>query len=157
MKNASLLALGALSLGALAPVAHAQTAFGVGGGFDTDADAAFLTVQARTARGVTFPVRVNPQFDLYFPGDNFTQLQGNLNLLYDFGVNNVAFTPYAGAGLGVGYLRNDITDNSDISLGANFIFGAEFGNSRARPYAQLQISTTKNTGAAVAGGIMFGF
>jgi len=156
MKTASLLALGALSLGALAPAANAQTAFGVGGGFDTDADAAFLTVQARTPRGASFPVRVNPQFDLYFPGDNITQLQGNLNLLYDFSVNNTTFTPYAGAGLGVGYYKPDNAD-TDINLGANFIFGAEFGMGRARPYAQLQISTTRNTGAGVAGGIMFGF
>ncbi|HYE58399.1 MAG TPA: P44/Msp2 family outer membrane protein [Rhodothermales bacterium] len=157
MKKASFLALVALTLGTFAPAARAQTEFGIGGGFDTDADAAFLTAQARTARGVSFPVRFNPQFDFYLPGDNLTQFQGNLNVLYDFGTNNVAFIPYAGIGLGVGYWKPDNVD-ADISLGANFLFGAEFGpNSRVRPYVQLQISTTKATGAAVAGGVLFGF
>ncbi len=66
------------------------------------------------------------------------------------------FVPYAGVGLGVGYLKPD-NAKKDISLGANFLFGAEFGTSRVRPYAQLQISTTKNTGAGVAGGLIFGF
>ncbi len=76
MKKASLLALAALSLGAFAPTAQAQMAFGIGGGFDTDADAAFLTAQGRTARGVSFPVRLNPQFDFYFPGEKHHAVPG---------------------------------------------------------------------------------
>ena len=144
-----------LALGALVAVdsASAQTNFGLGAGYSFDSpEAPFISAQVRTGRGVAIPLRFNPHADFYFQ-ENLTAFQVGLNGLYDFGVANASFTPYAGIGLGIGYNKVENANEGDAELGAQFLFGAEFNAPATRPYLQLQIST--NRGAAIAGGLMF--
>ncbi len=154
-----LLTTSVLALGALVAAADtsAQTRFGLGAGFEFDDDAPFVSAQMRTSRGVSIPLRFNPHVDFLFPGDDKTKFQVGLNGLYDFGVSNVSFTPYAGVGLAIGYAKEPGRngDDPDIEPGANFLFGAEFNTATARPYLQLQVSTTRAMGASISGGILF--
>ncbi len=136
--------------------AAAQTRFGLGGGYDFDADTPFVSLQARTQPGVSIPLRFNPSLDVLLPnkGTEF-QAQLNLNALYDFGAGmTTSFTPYAGIGFAVGYKKDD-NKKGDAEPGANFLFGAEFNRPSARPYLQLQISTTNAQGVGIGAGIMF--
>ena len=151
-----LLTTSVLALGALVAVdsASAQSRFGLGAGYNFDSpDAPFVSAQVRTARGMAIPLRFNPHVDVLIPGGGDISIQGGLNGLYDFGVANASFTPYAGIGLGVGYDKRDEDDEGDADLGAQFLFGAEFHTTMTRPYLQLQIAT--NRGAGLAAGILF--
>ena len=150
-----LLTTSVLALGALVAVdsASAQTRFGLGAGYNFDGpDAPFVSAQIRTGRGVALPLRFNPHVDVLIPGNGYTAIQAGFNGIYDFGVANASFTPYAGIGLGVGYDKVKNVDG-DAELGAQFLFGAEFNAPVTRPYLQLQVAT--NRGAGIAGGIMF--
>lgn len=150
-----LLTTSVLALGALVAVdsASAQSRFGVGAGYDFDSEAPLVSAQVRTGRMATVPIRLNPNLDVYFPGNSVTALQFNVNALYDFGIANASFTPYAGIGLGVGYIKAG--GKSDTDPGANFVFGAEFNAPAMRPYLQLQVTTTNAAGAAIAAGLLF--
>ena len=147
----------ALALAALVSVntAAAQTRFGLGADYQFDDDIAFVSIQARTSPGVSIPLRFNPSVDIFLPKKNVNfQGQLNLNALYDFGAGmTTSFTPYAGVGFAIGYVKTD--DKSDAEPGANFLFGAEFNRPSARPYLQLQISTTDAGGVGIGGGILF--
>ena len=108
-----------------------------------------------------FPVTLNGALDYYF-ADNFDIWQLSFNALYEFGVDNQSFTPYAGAGIGISRVSVDLDlgafggfDGSDTDFGLNLIGGATFGQGNLTPFAQAQITFGDVELFALAGGILF--
>ena len=123
--------------------AHAQFQLGVRGGYDLETEDPLLGVEARFGlNNPSFPLIIAPAFDYYFlDSDRVNFYALDLNLLYPFGINNRSFTPYAGAGLGVGFTSVDVgrDTESDTDLGVNLVGGAVFGFSRLRPFIQARL------------------
>ncbi len=91
------------------------------------------------------PVQINPTFDFYVLSkeefDRFTLWRITTNALYEFGSQNVAFTPYVGPG--VSFTRSsfefqpglsDAEVNTDIGL--NIVGGAGFDAGPAKLFIQ---------------------
>lgn len=167
-----------------AALAKGQIQLGVRGGYNLDAfsdsgaeDGAF-TLGGEARLGLNgLPIVLNPGADYYFNGiDNTTVWQFDANVLYPISHNNMTFTPYVGAGLGVtrvsfdpdtglfGRLINDKSSESDIGL--NVLGGATFGFGAIRPFAEAQITMGDHLafmnrngdggpGYALIGGILF--
>jgi len=125
----------------LSQTASAQVDVSVGPrlGIDVgDVEEVFLGADVRI-QSPAVPVIINPTFDYYFTDDPLTFWGLSANALFPFGVNNQAFTPYAGAGLGI--FRSSLDDQqidggefgtitvegeSTTDVGINLIFGAQF-------------------------------
>lgn len=143
--------------------ARAQTKIELGPriGFDLagDVEEFFVGADSRFTFP-SFPVILNGTFDYYFV-DNFDFWQFSANALYEFGVDNQAFTPYAGAGLSVTRISVDIQgelfgfDASSTDVGFNIIGGASFGAGNLKPFAQAQITIGDVDLFALAGGLLF--
>ena len=150
-----------LGLGLQQAQAQAQIELGPRLGFDIagDVEEFFLGVDSRF-KFATFPVDLNGALDYYF-ADNFDFWQLSANALYEFGVDNEAFTPYAGAGLSITRVSVDIQgelfgfDASSTDFGVNLVGGAYFGAARLKPFAQAQITFGDVDLFTLAGGILF--
>jgi hypothetical protein len=64
----------------------------------------------------------------------------DLNALYEFGVDNEVFTPYAGGGIGI--TRVSIDENlpfreDETDVGLNVVGGARFPLESVEPFVQL--------------------
>lgn len=106
-------------------------------------------------------ISINPTFDFYFVDDPLTFWSLSTNGLYRFGINNQAFTPYSGLGLGI-YRSSVDGGGSSTDLGVNTLFGAEFLFGSVRPFLEAQYSpvfTEGNTTSlfSVKGGLLFSF
>ena len=153
MKRTTILSIFALSLIFSTRDAAAQNAIGANVGYDIDAEEWFAGAQFRLAPA-SLPVIINPSVETFFV-DGFTWLHFDLNALYPFGVDNTTFTPYAGAGLGIDYIKSENGDgNTDAGL--NLLFGANFGMGRIQPFAEARIRVDSEVGVAVRGGILLG-
>lgn len=133
--------------------ALAQNRLGINVGYNVDAEEIFAGGQFRVGLP-GFPITVNPSLETYFIED-VTRLQIDVNALYLFGVNNVAFTPYAGAGLGVNYIKPENLD-SETDAGLNLIAGANFGFGRLSPFAEARINVAGSTNVGLRGGLLIG-
>jgi opacity protein-like surface antigen len=106
----------------------------------------------------TLPVIINPAFDYYFV-DGFDLYQLSINALYTFGINNTAFTPYVGGGLGITRTSVDtgvdFIDGSNTDIGLNIVGGAEFGFGNLRPFVQAQLTLGDVDLTTIAGGVLF--
>lgn len=139
--------------------ADAQIQFGPRVGFDVgDAEGLMIGVDALLRPG-SLPVAVAPFFDYYlideddfFGNSLINDVDINVNVfniganaLYEFGVDNEAFTPYAGAGLALTYSTiggDDVPsfiDDSDTDVGLNLVGGSYFMLGGFEPYAQATI------------------
>lgn len=115
------------------------------------------------------PVVINPTFDFYFTPENFTFWGLSANGLYAFGVDNEAFTPYAGAGLGIYRFSFDgqsvggvtVGGGSSTDIGLNLLFGAQFITERTLvPFVEAQYTPVFTEGSTttlfgIKGGILF--
>lgn len=163
-----------LTFGLLAtPQAQAQVTFEVGPrlGIDVgDVEELFIGADARIS-SAGFPLIINPTFDYYFTDDPLTFWSLSANALYPFVADNAAFTPYAGAGIGL--YRSSVDDievfgqtvegDSVTDIGLNLIFGAQFLNTGpVSPFAEAQYSSVFSDGDtgnlfSIKGGVLFGF
>ena len=146
--------------------AQAQIELGPRLGLDIagDVEEFFLGADARFAVG-GWPVLLNGVLDWYFVDDNFlgatdvdaSFLQLSFKALYEFGVDNETFTPYAGAGIGINRSSVSIgnVDDSNTELGVNIIGGATFGFGNLKPFAQAQLSFGDVELFTLAGGLLF--
>jgi hypothetical protein len=132
--------------------ASAQHSVGINAGYNLDAKEFFLGGQARFAPA-SLPVILNPSIETYFV--DFTWLQIDINALYPFGSRNTTFTPYAGAGLGINYVKPEGGDG-DTDAGLNLLFGAEWGMSRLRPFTEARIVVDGEVGVGLRGGLLIG-
>ena len=142
--------------------AQTQIELGPRLGFDIagDVEEFFIGVDSRFTLS-SFPVILNGAFDYYFV-DNFDFWQLSANALYEFGVNNKSFTPYAGAGLSITHLSLDLdlgqfggANASSTDLGLNIIGGTTFGVGNLKSFAQAQITFGDVDLFSIAGGILF--
>lgn len=121
-----------------------------------DWDALFVGADARFGVGA-LPVRINPYFDYYFLDDagpiEQSLVQFGANALYEFGIANQAFTPYAGAGLA--FSRYSWGDNSNTEAGLNLLFGSRFGFGSVRPFIQANVTVGDYDFFSVQGGLLF--
>ena len=106
-------------------------------------------------------IAINPTFDFYFTEEPPTFWSLSTNALYRFGVDNEAFTPYSGAGLGV-YRSSTERGGGSTELGLNAVFGAEFRVGSVGPFVEAQYSpvfTEESTTSifSVKGGLLFEF
>ena len=151
--------------------AHAQVKLGprvvlsvgdisdAGGDFGIGADIRFLAGD--------LPVTFNGVFDYYFVDDEFDQglsiFTIDFNALYMFGIENEAFTPYAGGGLGITRLSADeiqtgtgTFDPSQTEVNLNIIGGAEFPLDSFTPFVQAQFGVGGDVDRFnIAGGLLF--
>ncbi|NBC87431.1 MAG: outer membrane beta-barrel protein [Bacteroidetes bacterium] len=142
--------------------AHAQVKIGpravlsvgdisdAGGDFGIGADVRFLAGD--------LPVTFNGAFDYYFVdnelNDDLSIFTIDFNALYMFGVDNQAFTPYAGGGLGVTRASANDVSNSEVNL--NIIGGAEFPLEQFTPFVQAQFGVGGDVDRFnIAGGLLF--
>lgn len=143
--------LAALAALAFVPAAaSAQTRFEVGGGYDFEAEAPFVGAGARIPL-TSLPITLAPHGDFYFI-DNGTYIQGNLDGLYSF--PGVRFSPYVGAGLGLGYIKPDNFD-SDTEVGLNLLAGATFSGARLNPYVQVRANVGGPETLGLSAGVIF--
>ena len=106
-------------------------------------------------------IAINPTFDFYFTEKPPTFWSLSTNALYRFGVDNEAFTPYSGAGLGV-YRSSTEGGGGSTELGLNAVFGAEFRVGSVGPFVEAQYSPVFTEGSttsifSVKGGLLFKF
>lgn len=159
-----------LALSAAPNDARAQAVIEVGPrvGYEID-DFEALTIGADVrVSTVTLPFQVNGTFDYYFADElagtdlNVFQITGNA--LYEFGINNQLFTPYAGPGLSITRVSFDsaLPDDSDFSasdtdLGLNLVGGAEFGVRNLKAFAQASFVVGGSFEPVnITGGVLFG-
>lgn len=153
--------------------ADAQTTFEVGPriGIDVgDVEEFFIGAEGRVTSDA-LPVIISPAFDYYFDGvENFSIVAFDLNALYEFGVDNEAFTPYAGGGIGIirvssssegvdvpgfGTIGGGSTSSSEVGL--NIVGGATFEAGNLQPFAQAKITVGDVTLFNLMGGLLFSF
>lgn len=111
---------------------------------DEDASGLALGLDLRLS-SAALPVQFNPAFDFYVLGqeefDSFTLWRITANALYEFGVDNVAFTPYVGPGVSFtrsSYeLDNTLSDTEvDTDIGLNILGGFGFDLGPAKLFVQ---------------------
>lgn len=141
--------------------AQAQIEVGPRLGFDLagDVEEFFVGADARVGLAAA-PVVLNGAFDYYFVEENFDFWQLSFNALYEFGIANAAFDPYAGLGIGISKWSrdNDFRDfpnNGDSDVGLNVIGGATFGLGNLKPFVQAQITFGDVDLFTVGGGLLF--
>lgn len=117
-------------------------------GFDLgDVEELFAGVDVRISN-TAFPIVVQPALDVYFE-EGTSLIQFNANALYPFTIENAAFQPYAGGGLGFTF----VNDRSDVGL--NAVAGALFESSHPIiPFAQAQFTVGDFDYFALSGGIL---
>ena len=138
--------------------AQAQFQLGVRGGYDLEVEDPLLGVEARFGlNNPSFPLIIAPAFDYYFiDADDASFYHLDLNVLYPFGINNQSFTPYAGAGLGIGFWDPGENFDSQSDLGLNIVGGAVFGFGQIRPFAQARLKVGGDIDlVTLQGGVLF--
>lgn len=115
----------------------------------------FLGLDAR-AHGTGLPVVPNASIDYYLTDrDAVSYLAIDLNALYEFGISNQQFTPYAGGGLGITHVSVDAL-GSDTDVGLNLVGGARFPLSSVEPFVQFNAMIgTESERLGLTGGILF--
>lgn len=116
----------------------------------------------------SLPVVPDASFDYYFTDvDGYSLFAIDLNALYEFGVNNQAFVPYAGGGLGItrasvdsptisigGQTVGGSTSSTDVGL--NIVGGARFPLGSVEPFAQLNATLGGDADRlGITGGLLF--
>jgi len=144
-----------LSVGLLVPeAADAQTTVKLGprlgipvGDVEDIGGNLFLGVDARVQTDA-LPVVLNPSIDFYLVDEvegtsvDRSVFMIDLNALYEFGVDNEVFTPYAGGGIAITRFSVDDEgvfpgDPDETDVGLNVVGGARFPLGGVEPFAQL--------------------
>jgi len=87
-------------------------------------------------------VRFQPSFTVGI-GDARTIFMGNVDVAYHFPVEGT-WSPYLGAGVGIGFENRDDQDRTDVKAGLNILGGIEWGAERVHYFfeARTQIGTS---------------
>lgn len=134
----------------------------------SDGASLFLGAEGRV-KSPALPVVPNASFDYYLTDDiegvdSYSLIAIDLNVLYEFGVSNQAFVPYAGGGLGILRTSTETSaggqtfSGSDSDVGLNLVGGARFSAGAVDPFVQLN-ATLGGDGERIglAGGLLFSF
>jgi len=157
-----------LSVGLLVPsTADAQTSVKVGPRLgipvgDLEASTSVFLGADLRVYNENLPVVPNASFDFYLTdSDNLTVFAVDLNALYEFGVDNQAFTPYAGGGLAITRRSFDASTGAgtiaadDTDVGLNLLGGARFPLGSVEPFVQVNAVLGDLDRLGVAGGLLF--
>lgn len=86
----------------------------------------------------------------------------DVNALFEFGVDNAAFTPYSGAGVGITRFSAESTSeqistaSSNSEIGVNLVGGARFLLDPLEPFVQLNATIGSDlTRLGLTGGLLF--
>ena len=121
----------------------------VRGGAYTDAEAAFVGIEYRTA--VSGRLHAAPNFEIAFPSNgSLFSFNGDLHYVFP---SKGKLLGWAGGGLGL-YVRDHEGEGQDTSVGANFIGGLGLRGS-LEPYLQLKIAVAGDTEVVLGFGIRF--
>ena len=157
-------ALLALLLLTAAPQARGQAQIELGPrvGYEIDQLNAFALGGDVRVSTAALPVQLNGSVDYFFLDDaSFSDGAGNsleasqnllkfaVNGLFQFGIDNQYFTPYAGPGLSITRYSVDsdadidgqgvdLRSGSETDVGLNAVGGAEFGVGGLRPFVQAE-------------------
>lgn len=162
---------------ALAPPAKAQSdvlvgpRIGVPLGDMSDLNATFFVGADLRITTESLPVIVNPTFDFFLfdspEGVDQTGFAIDLNALYDFGIDNEVFTPYAGGGLGITRYSASFQDSNfggfgfdggTTEVGLNLVGGARLMLDPVAPFLQLNATVGGDISRlGIAGGVLFSF
>lgn len=178
-KFALVLAFGFLLLSGLKQAhAQAQIELGPRAGLDVgDVEDFFIGADVRIGLG-ELPVLINPGFNYYFrEDDEFVEeltddeigvdrglFTVDVNLLYEFGVDNQVFTPYAGGGLMIARFSADpeseLPADADLfdetEVGFNVVGGAAFESGNLKPFVQAKFTLGMDVDLfSVGGGLLF--
>lgn len=161
------IALFALFVLAAAPQAKAQAQIELGPrvGYDIDQlEELSLGADLRIS-SFALPVQINGTFDYYLLGDEYGGLdvfRFTANGLYQFGIDNQYFTPYAGPGLSLTRLSIDDDgsfgniNTSETELGLNLVGGAQFSIGTLKPFAQAEFVVGGDyEPVQITGGLLF--
>ena len=128
----------------LAPAAQAQDVGFKGGGFRVGLNTHpnQFQVGGQANMGEFVPnVRFQPSFTVGI-GDNRTIFMANIDGAYHFPVEG-DWSPYLGAGLGIGFEDRDDRDKVDVKAGLNILGGLEWGDRYAYFFeARTQVGTS---------------
>lgn len=130
-------------------------------GFDVGGDVEELFVGADARFRTSLPVVLNAAFDYYFAEENLTIWQLGLHALYEFNIDNQAFTPYAGGGVGFTRFSFDVDTvfgdfgASTTDTGLNGIAGARFDVGGVDVFGQAQLTFGDVDIIALAVGALF--
>ena len=133
-----------------------------------DATSIYLGADARITTDA-LPVVPNASFDYYFTDvDGYSLFAIDLNALYEFGVDNQVFVPYAGGGLGITRASVDSPSisfggqtfgggsTSSTDVGLNIVGGARFPLGTVEPFAQLNATLGGDADRlGITGGLLF--
>lgn len=126
-----------------------------------DGSSVFFGAEARVD-SEALPVVANGSFDYYLTeSDNVSYIAVDLNALYEFGVDNQAFTPYAGGGLAITRVSFDsdsefVESSSDTEIGLNLAGGARFPLGSIEPFVQLNATLGGDAQRlGLTGGLLF--
>lgn len=168
-----------LAVGLLAPTsAQAQSSFKIGprigiplGDVSDRGGNFFFGADARVYNDA-LPVVISPSFDYYLLDDQSVNGQSagqtviavDINALYEFGIDNEAFVPYAGGGLAITrWSQEDVTfgnvtydGGSSTEVGLNIVGGARFPLGTVDPFVQLNATLGGDVQRlGLAGGLLF--
>lgn len=174
-----------LGIGLSAPLtAQGQTSIQIGPrlgipfGDVSDAGGNFFLGADARIDSEALPVLVNPSFDYYLLDDRTINGQDvgqsiiavDINALYEFGIDNQAFAPYAGGGLAItrssvdeqtfntGFGSVTVGGGSNTEVGLNLVGGARFPLGSVDPFVQLNATLGGDVQRlGLAGGLLFSF
>lgn len=152
----------------------AQTSIAIGprASFYTESLGLAVGAEGRIAIA-SLPVLIVPSFDYFIDpgaegldfddsGVDYSVFQVSIDALYEFGIDNQVFTPYAAAGITITRSSVDIEGFGGLGgslggtdTGLNIVGGANFEAGSLKPFAQLQINIGDGTAIGVTGGLLF--
>lgn len=140
----------ALAWAAVAPASPATAGdISLRGGAYTDAEAAFVGIEYRTA--VSGRLHAAPNFEIAFPSSgSLFSFSGDLHYVFP---SKGKLTGWAGGGLGL-YVRDHEGEGQDTNVGANFIGGLGL-HGKLEPYLQLKIAVAGDTEVVLGFGLRF--
>lgn len=116
----------------------------------------------------TVPVNGDAAFTYYFAEENTTIWTVDINALYPLPLENPAFSPYVGAGIGITSFEFTQTTStgfgtvtssvSDTDTALNLIGGVEFSAGAVSPFVEANLSVGGDVDRfGLTGGFLYGF
>ncbi len=160
MESGSDFKIGPRATIALSDLSDAGADFAIGG-----------DVRYDLSKNVDAPIQLSGAFDFYFADDAQFQDEEVSQTIFTVDLNGHymipnegAFSPYAGAGVGITSINQDEVDTSlgtyggsDTDTGINLVAGAEFDTESFRPFLQGQLTVGGDLDRfGITGGLLFG-
>lgn len=153
--------LAALAAATFVSPAQAQVSFGGVAAFHDDFDLGLGPQVSFPVEDLHERVRAQGEFLWFFPGDGLDYFEINGNLLYDFELEDQAFTPFVLGGLNIARISLDSEsprfDGSSTEVGLNLGGGLTFATEGSlRPSVGARIELSGGEGLVLFGSFLVG-